>query len=93
MSLINRENELYSNVKEYILDQNPKINHEIIKLLFYQPYIRAVHIVHSSQCGITSRQTATNKLKELMDMNMLSKREVGRETVYINNQLIDVLSQ
>lgn len=93
IDLIEKINELYTNVKNYILEEDPKFNPEIIKLLFHQPYIRAVHIVQSPECKIASRQTADKKLMELVKMNMLSKKQVGRETVYINNQLIGVISE
>lgn len=93
IELIEKINELYTNVKNYILEEDPKFNPEIIKLLFHQPYIRAVHIVQSPECKIASRQTADKKLMELVKMNMLSKKQVGRETVYINNQLIGVISE
>lgn len=92
IQLIEKVNELYENVKNYILDEDPKFNTEIIKLLFHQPYIRAVHIVNSPSCKISSRQTADKKLMQLVGMNMLSKKQVGRETVYINNQLIGVIA-
>jgi len=92
IQLIEKINELYTNVKNYILDEDPKFNPEIIKLLFHQPYIRAVHIVQSAECKISSRQTADKKLMQLVGMNMLSKKQVGRETVYINNQLINLIA-
>jgi Fic family protein len=92
IQLIEKVNELYENVKNYIINEDPKFNTEIIKLLFHQPYIRAVHIVNSPSCKISSRQTADKKLMQLVAMNMLSKKQVGRETVYINNQLIGVIA-
>jgi hypothetical protein len=92
IQLIEKINELYTNVKNYILDEDPKFNPEIIKLLFHQPYIRAVHIVQSAECKISSRQTADKKLMQLVGLNMLSKKQVGRETVYINNQLINLIA-
>ena len=91
--LIEQIQALYQAMNTHILSVNPKYNSEIIKLLFYQPYIRAVHIVNTPECGIKSRQGATTKLNELLKMNMISKKIIGRETVYINFQLIGVLSQ
>ena len=80
-------------MKEFIIEENPKFNQEIIKLLFYQPYIRAVNIVSTPSCKISSRQTADKKLMELVELNMLSKKQVGRETVYINHQLITLIAE
>ena len=93
INLIEKINELFDNTKNYILNENPKFNQEIIKLLFFQPYIRAVNIVNTQSCKITSRQTADKKLMELVELNMLSKKYVGRETVYINHQLISLISE
>ena len=93
IGLIEKINQLYTNIKEFILEENPKFNQEIIKLLFYQPYIRAVNIVGTPSCKISSRQTADKKLMELVELNMLSKKQVGRETVYINHQLITLIAE
>ena len=93
INLIEKINELFDNTKNYILNENPKFNQEIIKLIFFQPYIRAVNIVNTQSCKITSRQTADKKLMELVELNMLSKKYVGRETVYINHQLISLISE
>jgi Fic family protein len=93
INLIERINELYESTKAFILEENPKFNQEIIKLLFFQPYIRAVNIANTPACRIASRQTADKKLMELFTINMVSKKQVGRETVYINHQLISLLSE
>jgi Fic family protein len=93
INLIEKINELFENTKNYILTENPKFNQDIIKLLFHQPYIRALNIVNAPSCKITSRQTADKKLMELVALNMLSKKQVGRETVYINHQLISLISE
>jgi len=93
IDLIERINELHQSVSDYILQKDPKFNQEIIKLLFFQPYIRAVHVVDHQACGIKSRQGATTQLNKLVSMNMIGKKQVGRETVYINHQLMQVLSQ
>jgi Fic family protein len=93
INLIERINELFENTKNYILEEIPKFNQEIIKLLFYQPYIRAVNIANTPACGIASRQTADKRLMELFALKMLSKKQIGRETVYINHPLISLLSE
>ncbi len=92
IGLIERINELYSNMKEYIISRYPNFNLEVVRLLFFHPYIKAVNIVQSSQTGITTRQTATIRLNELEKIRMVSKKIIGRETVYINDQLINLLS-
>ena len=93
IELIMRIQNLQTEFEKYVVSRLPKFNLEIIRLLFVQPYIRAVHIVNQPQCGIKSRQTATARLEELIDINLLSKKIVGRETVYINHQLLSILSK
>jgi Fic family protein len=77
IQLIGRINELYENTKNYILKEIPKFNQKIIKLLFFQPYIRAVNIANTTAFRISSRQTADKKLMELLEINMISKKQIG----------------
>ncbi|MBN4061966.1 MAG: Fic/DOC family protein [Flavobacteriales bacterium] len=93
IQIIERINELHKNMKEYILSEIPNFNQEIIKLLFYQPYIRATNIVDAPQCGIKTWQTADFKLRDLNKLKVIDKKKIGRETVYINHQLINILSE
>ena len=92
IGLIEQINELFDEMRKYILSKYPAFNQEIIRLLFFQPYIRAANVLRSPEAGITTRQTATTRLNELEKINMVSRKSVGRETVYINNQLISLLS-
>lgn len=92
-SLIAQILSLKEDINNYVSQSIPNFNREIVELTFKQPYIRAIHILDHPSIGIKSRQTATAKLDQLVALNMLSKKIVGRETVYINHQLLSVLSK
>jgi Fic family protein len=93
IQLVEKVDDLRKRMTEYIIAHNASFNQEIIKLLFYQPYIRAQNVLDSPECGLKTWQTANNKLTELHKLKLLDKKKVGRETIYINHQLIKILSK
>lgn len=62
---------------------------ELIELLFEQPYCKIKFLVER---GIAKRQTAGDYLKELENVDILKSKQVGRETLYLNIRLYDLLS-
>jgi len=62
---------------------------ELIELLFHQPYCKIGFLVDS---GIASRNIASNYLRELERIGILKKESVGKETLYLNWKLFDILS-
>ncbi len=62
---------------------------ELIELLFEQPYSKVKFLVDR---GIAKRQTAADYLKELEQAGFLKSRQVGREKLYLNIQLHDLLA-
>lgn len=62
---------------------------ELVELLFQQPYCKIKFLVDH---GIAKRQTAGDYLKELENIGILKSKQVGRETLYLNVQLYDLLS-
>lgn len=63
---------------------------ELIELLFHQPYCKIAFLVDA---GIASRNIASNYLNELVKINILKKEQIGRETLYLNDKLYDLLSR
>lgn len=63
---------------------------ELIELLFHQPYIKGKMVVDA---GIAKRQTAADYLKELEKVGILKSNKVGKEMVYINAMLYELLSE
>lgn len=61
---------------------------ELIELLFEQPYCKVKHLVDR---GIAKRQTAADYLRELEEAGILKSKQVGRENLFLNVGLYDLL--
>jgi Fic family protein len=62
---------------------------ELIELLFQQPYCKISFLVDA---GIASRNIASSYLGELVKINILKKETIGREILYLNHKLYELLS-
>jgi Fic family protein len=63
---------------------------DLIELLFHQPYTKASFLVDE---GMAERKTAANYLKQLAKIGVLEVQKVGRENLYLNKELFEVLSK
>ena len=63
---------------------------ELIELIFRQPYTKVQFIVDA---GLAERQTASEYLKALESIGVLATKKVGRENLYLNTKLYDLLSK
>lgn len=63
---------------------------ELIELLFEQPYTKGSFLVER---GIAKRQTAAEYLKELEKVGILKAKKVGRENLYQNSWLLNLLKK
>ncbi len=85
-----------TNIKELLsstiikAQQNaPKIyRKELVELLFEQPYSKIEFVVN--KLGV-ERKAASRYLKELEKHGIIEAQKVGRETLYINKELIEIL--
>ncbi len=67
----------------------PKIyRKELVELIFEQPYAKIDFVVNQLQ---VERKAASRYLKELEKIGILKSQKVGRETLYINKELIEIL--
>ncbi|MFH1319698.1 MAG: Fic/DOC family N-terminal domain-containing protein [Bacteroidota bacterium] len=73
----------------YINQKLPHIDKELVETMFTQPYMRGEHILGPK---IKSRNTASKYLHQLGEIGVLEPRKMGREIVFINNDLINILS-
>jgi len=62
---------------------------ELIELLFRQPYTKTKFLVDS---GIAQRQTAAGYLKELEKAGILKLQKIGKENLYLNVRLYELLA-
>jgi Fic family protein len=63
---------------------------ELIELLFRQPYTKVRFLVDA---GIAKRQTAAEYLKELEKIGVLKSHKTGKENLYLNVKLYELLSK
>jgi len=81
---------LLEETAETIRRQLPKIySRELAEIIFEQPYCRIGNVVDS---GIAKRQSASTYLKALVRIGVLEGRKVGREKLFINPPLLNVLT-
>lgn len=74
-----------------VQEKAPKIyRKELVELLFEQPYSKIEFVVN--RLGV-ERKAASRYLKELEIIGVLESQKVGRETLYINKELIEILKQ
>ena len=63
---------------------------ELIEVIFRQPYTKGQFLVDA---GIAKRQTAAEYLKELEKIGILETHKIGKETLYLNLDLYELLSK
>ena len=61
---------------------------ELIEIIFKQPYCKTEFVVSD---GIAKRQTAAEYLKELERTGFLKSKKVGKEVLYLNIKLFELL--
>ena len=76
---------LMQETKRIIKHNKPKIySKDLLEALFYHPYTKRVFI--EEHLGV-SRPTATNYLKDLENMGILSSEKIGKEIFYVHKKL------
>ena len=70
------------------IDASKIYKKELVELLFEQPYSKIEFVVN--QLGV-ERKAASRYLKELEKIGILESQKVGRETLYINKKLMEIL--
>ncbi len=82
--------ELMWETRDTMREKVPKVySKELLELIFRQPYTKVEHVVSA---GIAERQTASRYLRELAGVGVLESFKVGRENIFLNTRLFDLLS-
>src|SRR6056297_863505 len=80
---------LFDEKIEYIRENIPKVySKELVELLFENPYCKVEFLVNG--LGI-ERKTASVYLHKLSDVGLLEIRKIGRENIFINKELMEIL--
>lgn len=83
--------ELINETTQYIKEKEPKIySYELVNILFEQPYCRIANLVDT---GIAKRQTASTYLQKLCEIGVLTEHTDGREKLFINTKLIELIKK
>jgi Fic family protein len=63
---------------------------ELVELLFEMPYSKIEFVVNRLR---VERKAASRYLKQLETIGILESRRIGRETLYINKELVEILKK
>lgn len=82
---------LAEHTTDYVRDRLPKIySHELVALIFELPYCR---IGSLAEAGIAKRQTASQYLKQLVEIGVLAEAVAKKEKLFIHPKLMQLLTQ
>ena len=82
--------QLMENTIEFCRSNLPKTTYskELIELLFIQPYTKIEFLV---KADLAERRTASKYLKQLKEIGVLESFKSGKETIYVNVKLYELL--
>jgi len=82
--------EARAEIKEKIRREESSIySKDLIDVIFAQPYCKIKHLIDA---GIAKRETASKYLQRLEGIGVLGSFKYGREKIYVNKRLFDILS-
>ncbi|MAT52991.1 MAG: cell filamentation protein Fic [Saprospirales bacterium] len=81
---------LHNTIEKVRTEAGDIYSRELVDMLFVQPYCKISFLVNG---GIASRNTASKYLNRLVDLGILELEKVGNESLYLNRQLYDLLSE
>ena len=91
---IDRINSIKNLLSETIIiaqQKEPKIyRKELIELLFEQPYSKIEFVVKKLN---VERKAASRYLKKMEEIGILTSEKIGRESIYVNRKLIEILKK
>jgi len=81
---------LFTNTWQLVNEKQPLIRKELIEKIFEQPYTSPKKIIDSN---IKSLNTAKKYLIQLQELGILVPEKVGKEIIYLNIDLYNLLSE
>ena len=82
---------LSEHTASYVRNRLPKIySHELVNLIFELPYCR---IGSLTEAGIAKRQTASQYLKQLVEIGVLVEMAASKEKLFIHPKLMHLLTR
>jgi Fic family protein len=81
--------EAMDQIKDIIKNKAPKVySRDLVDAIFYEPITRIDYVAESIN---VSRQTASKYLSTLEEMGVMHLLTVGREKIYLNNALYEIM--
>ena len=91
MSQIHGINSIFNEIQDKVKNEAPKIySKDLIEQLFVHPYTKIEYI--SNGLGV-ERKAASRYLKTLESIGILKLEPIGKENIFINQQLYQLLKQ
>ncbi|MCK5774626.1 MAG: hypothetical protein KAH25_00530 [Bacteroidales bacterium] len=91
ISKINAIKNLLSETILIAQNKEPKIyRKELIELFFEQPYSKIEFVVEELN---VERKAASRYLKRMENIGIITSQKIGRESIYINEKLIEILKK
>ncbi len=91
LAKINAMRNLVESTVKQVREELPRIySRELVDEIFVQPYCRIENLV---QADVAKRQTASQYLKQLVEIGIVEERKAGREKLFINTRLLKLLSE
>ena len=87
---IDEIDQLFNKTWTLVQEKLPGLRKELIEKIFEQPYISPKNIMDSN---IKSLNTAKKYLGQLQDLGILVPKKIGKEIVYLNIDLFNLLSE
>lgn len=87
---INEIDDLFSRTYAVVSSKFPQIRKEVIEQIFEQPYIGPRSLLSRD---IKSLNTAKKYLSQLASLGIMTPKKVGKEIIYINIDLFNLLSE
>ena len=89
LTILKKINSLIDETSAVIKTQNPKLySRELVEVLFKEFYTRISNIEEGLD---VTRKTASNYLNELVEMDVLELEVRGRDKLFINRKLLDIV--
>ena len=90
LDMISSIMQLMENTIDFCRNNLPKTTYskELIELLFIQPYTKIEFLV---KANLAERRTASKYLKQLKEIGVLESFKSGKETIYVNTKLYELL--
>ena len=87
---INEIDRLFLTTLELVNDKLPHIHKEAVEKIFEQPYISPKNLIDQK---IKSLNTAKKYLKQMEALGIMVSRKIGKEVIYLNIDLFNLLSE